>query len=230
MSNKASNELKSHKGHKRRRKGKNSMSNLNRRLGVVEQVLNSTEKKFIDSTDVTGGGTVLTSTATVYNLSQCGQGDTQGDRDGNEIHVDSILVRMMLRDNTSGGSQQWVRAVVVKRKGDTRSTTAAPGIGDVVFDSSALVSIMSPYDTDTIQNYKVIYDEVFVITDVGNNSGLATEFYWKNPSKGEKTTFSGTTDAIASTQDNHFFLILVADTATNGPRHNVYARCYFTDL
>ncbi len=230
MSNKASNEFKNQKGRKRKRKGKNSMSNLNRRLGAVEQQLSSAEKKFIDNSEVTAGGVALTSTATVYNLTQNGQGSTTGDRDGNQIHVDSVLVRMMLRDNTAGTPQQWVRAIVVRRKGDTRSTTAAPGIGDVVFDSSALVSIMSPYDTDTIGNYKVIYDEVFSLSDLGTNSGITTEFYWRNPSKGELTTFSGAADSIATTQDNHYFLIIVADTATNGPLHNLYARVYYTDM
>lgn len=181
------------------------------------------ELKYFDTGDVT---TQPTNAGAIVSLSSIVQGDTDVDRDGNQVKVRKLLMRIyaVQADATITGPTRIRMMVFI----DKQSNNVPPAVTDVLETASP----QSPMNLDFRLRFKVLYDKVIVLggtaaSITGGTSSLpAAKFLTVRKMLGNrKLVFPAATNEANT---NNIYLLLLSDQATDVPDVIWNSRIRFT--
>lgn len=168
------------------------------------------EKKFFD----TSNSASISNSGIIYPLSQIAVGDTYNTREGNSIKAVSDLIRLSANLNTSAEAT-YLRLLIFL---DTENQGSNPGVTDVLESANYL----SPLNHVNGARFTVLKDRMLVL-DKTINARMFHEFM--------KCAFhvrwSGSNGT--DTKENHMYLLLITDQATNTPVVSWNNRLRFID-
>ncbi len=201
--------------------------NLAKHLATL---INVEDKKF----DVDGsGGTTITSTPTVVNLSNIAQGNDYNNRSGDSILGQAIEFRAIVVSNAAVAGNL-IRVMVVV---DRENHGADIVMGDVLQGGTS--PLIQPVLATSANRFEILYDELISAPTPGvglATSGSSTTYLstfvvppalirkWNKHIK-----YTSSAGADASNWENAIFLLAVSNQASNGPTLNYTFRLHFTD-
>ena len=221
----------------RRRKGKHArrfIKSMNRKredyriARIAKKVTLSTEEPRYADVSISGT-TPIAGTSLITLLSGIAQGDDFNERDGDQIHLNSIQIKGYIQDTATATSSvdTIVRIILVRQLGDCEG--AAPAMTDIL-TADAVENLRNFFLRG---EYKVYYDKVHVIrasddyvTDLVEH--VRTIKYYKRFKRPKKLTYKGAASGIATCRRGHFFLITMTNQAnTYQPTWDLKARLIF---
>ncbi len=195
----------------------------------ISTLINVEEKVW----DVDGsGGTTITSTPTVVNLSNIAQGTDYFNRIGDSILVQSMEFRAEVEGNAAAANHS-LRVLLVA---DRYQDGVDPSLGDVL--QAGTSPLVQPYNVFTRQRFSILYDQLIEINNVVGlaTSGTSSSYYGLRmdiPDMARKWNkhikFDASAGADASNRENALFLMAVSSNASNGPALKYTFRLTFTD-
>lgn len=190
------------------------------RTGKYLASLINVEKKFHD---VTANNLVPTTTPTIINLSNIGQGADYNNRDGNSVLLQTLQYRMNVLYNGTPGFNKL--RMIIFRDNDQRGTD--PAAADLLESTAAATAINSPLLHYVNQRFSVLQDTVYTVA-AGHLPVIAKKKFMKMP-PGTHLKYSSTAAADASNWEGALYCLFVSDQAANGPSVDYYFRLRFTD-
>ncbi len=145
----------------------------------------------------------------IHQLTNIPQGDTGESRDGSNIKITSIYIKLLLNINVSAITTS-VRVLLVQDK-QTNQTIYATS--DLLSTVANVQSIVSPMNLDNQFRFKVLYDKVFSIDD----NGVQTKFIKIYKKVSTKLRFDASIPSIADLRSSSYSLVLISDETTNEP-------------
>lgn len=209
------------------RKGKDALLTGAQLQQVRNLMAIAQEPKFFDTKVY---ATAVSMTGVQYALSAIPQGSTDSTRDGDQINLKRLRIKMEIYQQGSGGTNDFtnqVRILVVRWI--PMSTGAAPVLANVLQDSASAAqsATMSDYNWDLRRQYVIEYDETVNLSNAGNaDQSLFFEKIWRTP--GLPANFSAGSTTL---QSNGLFIFIISDSllATH-PVINLYARLEYADV
>lgn len=183
----------------------------------VKRLLN-VEYKFHD---VQTTGTAISTTPTITQLSNIANGDTAETRDGNSIKWTRFTSHGTLSINGSA-TRSYVRMLLVL---DTQTNGAIYSAGDILKDITADDAIVSLYNLDNRQRFKILYDKVVKLA--ANTISVRT--FKINKKFSLRQIFNADAAAITSIPTYSLSLYFVSNEATNTPTLTMYNRLRYLD-
>ncbi len=146
-------------------------------------------------------------TATIVDLAAVTQGDTDSNRDGDELKVRKIDLRINWQFNTGGVNPQPGRVMLIQWSG----SSSAPTLSEILLVSGAGLAVNSPVNQDNSRAnmFKVIMDRRFVASGGGAGGGLMRLTKSKGFNRKIAYLSGGTTGR------GKFYLLAIGDTATS---------------
>lgn len=194
----------------------------------VMRVVDSTmETKNVTTIINYAAGSAVTSwTPTAYLLCQVAQGSSNATREGNQIRVKKIQVRINATQ-TIAGVQCAVRYIIVRVKQQPNNT--APVITNILANSGSDFSIVSGYTSGAESNkyFDIVYDKVHVM-DIYGNGSMTKDVINIYPKQLLYYTGGNATDAGMG----QYWLFMASDKAGGGatsPYTNLQAQFWFKD-
>lgn len=177
------------------------------------------EWKYID--------TVQTSTASVSAgalslINGCTQGDGPSNREGTQIHIKSIQMRIRTEFNSGDASAGAVRVVLVQ---DKQANGAAPTVANIYATTTA-VAVDALRNLDNRKRFKILADRTYIMSPNGD-SGYQDDIYLKKPIVTQYN--SGNAGVVSDISSNSLYILIASDQAANGPFVAFYARVRFTE-
>lgn len=181
------------------------------------------ETKFYSSTLVSAA---VSSSATLYDVTNPGQGDTDQTRDGDRLYAKKLYVRMSLTVAT-GDVTNLVRIIWFQWFPST--TTLAPTVSDILLlGPSGAADVYSHYSHDRRQMFSILYDKVFTLSGsatIVTTSSQKRMTYILHPKRKQMQFDNG-----ASTGTNHIWLMTISDSsAVSHPQIVSAQKFMFTD-
>lgn len=174
------------------------------------------ETKYIDANN---DGTI-DSSGTINGLNLIAQGDGNTQRDGNQVRMLDLFVRLNAVQHSSA-TNTLVRYIAFV---DTQSAGATPAVTDVLQASN----IASPLNKENAYRFKILIDKTITLS-TGGNTYKAMKIYRKLPKYWQKARYIGTTAAVGSQGTNAMWSLTISDEATNTPQVQRYSRVKFLD-
>jgi hypothetical protein len=140
-------------------------------------------------------------------------GDTADSRDGNQISVKNIDIKLSMFLNASVNID-FVRFIVFV---DQQSNGVYPTVGDILVatDPNAVYT----RSVVVTKRFKILRDKTFTLTTGGDNRAI---FYSKKLHLGNHTvTYGGTTSVESSNGRGAVYFLLCGDEATNFTAYNI---------
>jgi len=195
-------------------------------LKQVRQILTAgKEMKFFDSKEYQQAAT---STPTQLALSAVPQGDTDSQRDGDQINLRSLWIKFETYLQGTGGTNDFTDQVrLMVYRWHPMSTGSAPVPASVLQDLSVAQSAtMTPWTWDNRKDYTVVLDKTFNLSGNGpSDIGYTVKFNWKEP--GIASHFSSGSTTL---QTNGLFAMIASDSlVATHPTFNFYSRLEYTD-
>lgn len=178
------------------------------------------EKKFFD---VNASGT-QSSTATLINLSNIGQGDDYNQRNGNSILVQSIQGRFNLTMNDAAGTTQF--RCIIFRDNDQRGTD--PAVSDLLEVTSNPGYFTSPLLHYVNKRFTILKDYNLML-DKSKALTKAWKYYIPFSSGKYHIKYQSTAAADGSNWEGALYMIVFSDQTTNLPTFTYHHRIRFTD-
>lgn len=200
------------------RKKKGKKKSLAKRVTVLEKSIETkTDDTAADSQACLVAGTIDQLTSAIP------AGDANGERDGNEIMVKSILMRFIIDRGFAGNA--WVRVMLVT---DKRTNQAPYVLGDLLQDGTSPQNLVSPLDFDNAGRFNVHYDEVIPMTTGGMTDAIFRKRFIK---KNIKIRFDASTPGIADMRFNSLSFVFIGSESTGGqePVITYHIRLRYTD-
>lgn len=182
---------------------------------ALKLIANREEKFF----DVTATGTITT-TATIANLSNIAQGNDYNNRNGNSIRVNRLRVDVLAFAN--GVAITNACRVIVFR--DMMQTGTDPVAANLLENTGATTSLVSPYLHYDFDRFQILCDEVFTVS-----TGAKPDHRRIAIGLDDHVLFQATAGADASNWQGAVYIYLVSEQVTNGPSMSYYSRLYFSD-
>jgi hypothetical protein len=193
-------------------------------------LINVEDKKF----DVDGStATVISSTASVYNLSNIAQGNDYNNRSGDSILAQGMELRIAV-GGSSVNNGSYLRVLLVA---DRENHGADIAIGDVL--QGGAVPFLQPINATSGNRFEVLYDEVVFMSALSPalaSSGTSTAYIPDrlllpvlNRKWNKHIKYTSSAGADASNWENALFLVAISSDATNGPTISFTFRLHFTD-
>lgn len=191
---------------------------------VQQAIVRALEKK---DHWVTAVSQSVSSTPTFVALSNVIQATTQASdelRTGDEITPVKLRLRMQLSANSTA-TNTVARVMVVLAKSEFTPGSTAPDADDLLYDvSSGPKAVISAWDGDASQNFKVLYDKAFKL-DYQQN----THNHLINLSISKKNLKKLQFNAGTAEARYHLYLMYVSNQAVNTPSLNYQAYLRFLD-
>lgn len=184
---------------------------LIRDVSLIRDMIN-VEPKFVDTS---GNGTIST-TGVLGILSLLAQGNTDQQRNGNQVKLKDIKIQIDIGRNAAAASNR-VRAMLIV---DKEFDGALPTIANVLQTSN----VLSPLNKDYSKRFVVLKTKHFMID--ASMASKSFTWYCKLPFHG---FYDGTTAAAADCKENQILLLLLEDQAINVASYAYYARINFYD-
>jgi hypothetical protein len=186
---------------------------LNALTARLKRMMPKPERKYFDTvvppTAATTTGLVLSLDAVL-----AGTGETQ--RIGDQITVQSLLLRLAVSTGTAGTG--FLRVIMFRWK--PGGNTLSPITSNLLQTSSFL----SPINVDYGEQIKVIMDKTYALAT--GSSQLQIDKFWRR--KRYVANYSNSNPT--STNSNATFIFFITDTATGAPTYSFYSRLRFTDM
>lgn len=184
------------------------------------------EYKFFDSKVY---ATAISNTGSQYALSAVPQGDTDSTRDGDQINLHSIELKVEAYLQGTGGTNDFTNQVrLILYQWHPMSTGSQPTVADILQDSASVAQspTMSNYKWDNRKDYTIVLDRTCNLSGNGpSDEGYYFKKLWKVP--GMPAHFSNGSTTL---QSNGLFLYIASDSlVATHPIVNVYARCIYSD-
>lgn len=211
-------------------------ANLDRRIRQIE---NEEELKYIDSFDTgfipaTGGA----QQGAFFLLNPCVTGDLHNQRDGSEITMTSIQYRLHLVTGTGTNTDfptEFRVMLILDRQADvTQPTFYTSGVGSgsmgVLDNVVATPIIHAPYNRSASEKYKILQDEIFILTS--QFAGLeGAKFMTVHRKLGYKVKYTKTagTGSISDIITNSLYFVVFNGSGNNNSSLTIGARVYFKD-
>lgn len=183
----------------------------------VKRLLN-VEYKFHD-VQVTGSS--ISTTPTITQLSNIALGDTASTRDGNSIKWTRFTSHGTLSINSSA-TRTYVRMLLIL---DTQTNGAIYTAGDILQDTTADDAIVSLYNLNNRQRFKVLYDKVVRLA----SNTISVKTFKVNKSFSLRQIFNADSAAITSIPTYSLSLMFISNEATNTPTLTMYNRLRYID-
>ncbi len=171
--------------------------------------------------DVQQTAIALSNAVTITQLTNIAQGDTTVTRDGAQCKIVSIMLNYTLQINASAAGTV-IRVMLVH---DRQTNQAIYTSGDLIEDTTAIDSLVSPRNLDNKLRFSVLYDRVHTLSIAGNQK-VNTKFYKK---LNIKLRFDNAAAAITSLTQSSLSLVNWTDEATNVPSITSFVRLRFVD-
>ncbi len=171
--------------------------------------------------DVVSSSATRNTQPTIIELSNIAQGDTDQTRDGAQIKVTSLLLRLMSLRHTSSFTSM-VRVMLVL---DKQTNQAVYVNSDLIADITSQDGIVSPLNLDNKYRFRVLFDKVIAIPS-GHGCNY-TNVYLKDLDV--KLRYDASTSAIADLTSNSLSLVLFSNEPTNSPTTSHYVRLRYVD-
>jgi len=195
-------------------------------LKQVRQLMTAgKEMKYFDSKEFAQNATT---TPLQLAISAVPQGDTDSQRDGDQINLRRLWIKFETYLQGIGGTNDYtdqVRLTVYRWHPMSASTHPVPA--DVLQDLSVAQSAtMTPFTWDNRKDYTIILDKTFNLSGYGpSDFGYTTTFNWKEP--GIPAHFSAGSTTL---QTNGIFAIISSDSlVATHPQFNLWTRVEYTD-
>jgi len=187
---------------------------IGKALSLVGNLIN-VESKFVDVTisetpSNTGSRTGLTFMA---------QGATDQTRNGNSILAKSMDIKLTLARNASATGTV-MRVILLLDKQD--GLGSAPAFSDV-FQSVSLTSFVN---MDKSDRFVILKNQILSLE---TGTGTIRELTWHQDLSHLHIKYDGTTGDQASATENHIYLFILTNEATNTPSVNGTSRLRFYD-
>lgn len=197
-------------------------------MGKIAMGLLNTEKKYYDTTS---GGTNSTSGAVIALTSGIQRGTAENQRIGGSVLLKNDLFRLNVYANTSAGTAlEQGRLIIFENLEDENGT--APTIADVLQNTTAGLSLLSPLNMNNAGRFKIIYDKQFTIQQTKPVHIIDKWFTFgmdKN-SMGVRTVgHHAKWDSSDNTESGHLYAILLGNTNTNPSSYTLTNRLRFID-
>lgn len=186
---------------------------LARRVRLLE--IEKENKHYGLSANWVGQGT----TVTYVLLNGMGQGDGSSEREGLQIFMKSLSLRLFFHSNASAVVTA-IRAIVVY---DNQSNEAAPGLSDVIQSTTyPLTSFLRKQD---ITRFNVLMDKRILLDDTSTYTARCEI----NKVLNKKVFYSGTTSGVANIHKGAIYLMMVSDNNVNQPQFQYSTRLNYHD-
>ncbi len=214
-------------GHRKRFKGKKLSviaPSLSRAFGTtvsknirdikkLKQGAAAQKKKF--DLDITS---VVTSNATVVNLSNIAQGDDQDNREGNRIMPIHGILRFSVEVHASA-TQSCLRILIfIDKEQNGVDPTAA-----LLLQSAT--DYLANLNRTSFGRFQMLHDRVYPVT-VGNSNAITVHKWFKKLK--HNIYYDASAAADASNRKGAMFLMALSNEATNGPTLDAAWRMSFT--
>lgn len=175
-------------------------------------------------THETAINTEWTSTGAVVSLTGIAQGDTSGNREGLNIHLQSIQIDGTYSNGTTGNATKGRLILFMDR--EVHGTY--PTINDVL-DSGWTIDSLP--DHEKKMRFRILMDRKIIMTPQYNGQTLRRRFkYYKKFKKPKKIFYLGTAATESSQGKNNIYAIVLSEYATpNGITPAMTCRIKFTD-
>lgn len=181
-------------------------------------MLNSEDKR----ADITYSVAAQTTTAVLTLLNGLAQGTTDVTRVGDDVRFKNLYLRGAWSHNGSGNDVQFGRIIIFR---DNQTNGSAPSASDVL---QTAADPFSPRNLDYSRRFKILYDQNVTLTNAGKEGIIIRKFFDFNKNKiGTHTGAKGyqhKTDyglsnlgTVADISTGSYYVLTMADTATNGP-------------
>ncbi len=160
---------------------------------------------------------VVTSNATVVNLSNIAQGSDQDNREGNRIRLLSMLIRLSVEVHASATASALRVMIVSDREQNGVDPTSAQLL-------QTATDFLSPVNRTAFGRFKFLYDKILV-TNIGTSNALLTRKISRKLSI--NTFYDASAAADASNRKGNLYLVAVSNESTNGPTLDAAWRLVF---
>ncbi len=190
---------------------------LQRDVRSLKRLIN-VEFKFLDTqlTNVASSTTPL-----ITQLSNSAQGDTTVTRDGSQLKCLSIQLSYFMTMHTNAVGSL-VRVLLIK---DKQTNQAIYTAGDVLTDTTAADSLISPYNRDNRKRFTIMYDKVHTLT----GSGTEVRHVGRRFRQDQILRYDANAGDITDLTQSSYSLMTVSSEATNTPLFTMFARLNFVD-
>ncbi len=166
--------------------------------------------------------TATSSTATINQLTNIAQGDSDLTRDGSDIVIKRIELKYFITQHATA-SITYVRVMLVQ---DTQTNEAIYAAADLLEDVTANDAIVSPLLWFKKRRFKVLYDRTHALSDVWK---IITEMHTINLGLNMKVVYDASTPSIADVITNSLSFFTISTEATNTPSITFFSRVFFID-
>lgn len=177
----------------------------------VKKLLN-VEHKY---NDVTLNNTVGYDAPIYTLLNGVAQGDGATTRDGNSLKMEYVDINLILKN--ANAADRTVRIMLVEQK-DVNGL--APVISEILDDSATQYAPLSHFNRDQINNFRVLYDKRYSMTDSTSDNALRQiniNHQFRSDATA-KVRYDGVLGTVANMSKNSLYLVITADnTAASSP-------------
>ncbi len=163
----------------------------------------------------------VSTTATIIQLTNILQGNSNLTRDGDQIKLTALLFKYFYVINSSATSTA-LRVMIVQ---DKQTNNAIYTIGSLLEDSTADDAIVSPLNLNNKYRFRVLYDKVHIVNISGSQKGYRKIFKKLDL----KIRYGANAGTIADVRSDSLSIVLISDEATNTIVLNGHCRLRFVD-
>ncbi len=185
----------------------------------VKSLLN-VEKKNHD-VSVTAVG-VPDGVGTIFQLTNIPQGDTTISRDGSNVKIISIYIKILMILDASATTGSSFRVILVHDKQTNQAIYTTAELLSTVVNGSSLVS---PLNLDNQFRFRILHDKCYTLSDGGSKHKFVKIFKKVNT----RLRFDASTPSIADLRSSSYSLVLIGNETTNEPNVRFEARLRFVD-
>ncbi len=195
-------------------------------MSVAKRALNMVagELKIIDTK---GTGTAIPDGAGVLvQLTNMGQGNTDATRNGNQITLKKLEMRLQLILASAASSSQ-IRVMIVK---DKQTNGAGISVDKLLESVANLQSLISPLESDNLKRFAILYDRVHVLNRPGISAVQSNVKYVSKFKKlNMRIQYNGTGTTITALNSNSLSLLFISNEPTNEPTVDFFVRLSYID-
>lgn len=197
------------------------MSNAAKALIIAKSVKSMMNVEF--KRRDTNTSTNIDSDGFLQPLSLIAQGDEDTNRNGNSVKLKSIQYRGKVARNPAGSTTQTLRMILFIDKLNGAPGVTEPLVSDAPYGVLANPSTISQVRFENRKRYTILKDRTFQVNDESKQT-VVLKYYKKMNMKIEFKD-----DTTLNALYNNLWLLLISDSAENGPSWDSEARIRFLD-
>lgn len=206
-------------------KGPRKTGTLTQQVKSLQRFVN-TLKPEVKYHEVGISGTNITTTGSVFHLSNIAQGDTVATRTGNSILVTDLVVKGSFSSYTGSAAVSFRIAIVVDKQ---QIADTSPSAGDIFTDAVATANpVTAVPSVATAERFRILWmSKLYNGGALANTANTQIPFYEVAKKMNLKVSFNGT--ASTDIEKNGIYFVFLTDDGANTVDYNGLCRIAFTD-